>query len=162
MTVPVVVVSARGEERLRGGHPWIYRSDVVRAEAAAGDIVEVRGPRGRALGRAFYSDRSQIALRLLSTGPHERSGNAGDLIRARLDAAIAFRESLQLDATAYRLVHAEADLLPSLIVDRYDEYLVVQALSQGADRVLPDVVAALTERLHPRGILARNDQRVRA
>jgi 23S rRNA (cytosine1962-C5)-methyltransferase len=158
----VVIISPRGESRLRGGHPWIYRSDVVRAEAAGGDVVIVRGSRGRDLGRAFYSDRSQIALRLLSTGAQESGGDAGDLIRARLGAAIAFRESLQLDATAYRLVHGEADLLPSLIVDRYDEYLVVQALSQGADRVLPAVVAALEERLRPRGILARNDPRVRA
>jgi 23S rRNA (cytosine1962-C5)-methyltransferase len=158
----VVIISPRGESRLRGGHPWIYRSDVVRAEAAGGDVVIVRGSRGRDLGRAFYSDRSQIALRLLSTSAQESGGDAGDLIRARLGAAIAFRESLQLDATAYRLVHGEADLLPSLIVDRYDEYLVVQALSQGADRVLPAVVAALEERLRPRGILARNDPRVRA
>ena len=83
------------------------------------------------------------------------------LMRRRLEAAIAFRESLGIDATAYRLVHGEADLLPSLIVDRYGDYLVVQALSQGMDRLLPAVVAALNELLQPRGILARNDPRAR-
>ena len=73
------------------------------------------------------------------------------LIAARIDAAIAFRESLGIDATAYRLVHGEADLLPSLIVDRYGDYLVVQTLSQGMDRLLPVVVEALDERLQPPG-----------
>jgi 23S rRNA (cytosine1962-C5)-methyltransferase len=83
------------------------------------------------------------------------------LVVRRIHDAIAFRESLSIDATAYRLVHGEADLLPSLIVDRYGDYLVVQALSQGMDRLLPVVVSALTERLHPRGILARNDPKAR-
>jgi 23S rRNA (cytosine1962-C5)-methyltransferase len=157
--VPAVVISARGEERLRGGHPWIYRSDVADARAAAGDIVQVRSPRGQALGSALFSDRSQITLRMLTYG---ESIADEALLRRRLDAAIAFRDSLAIDATAYRLVHGEADLLPSLIVDRYGDYIVVQALSQGMDRLLPLVVSALTDRLHPRGILARNDPRARA
>ena len=115
----------------------------------------------RTLGSALYSDRSQIALRMLTYG--ERAGRSRRSCAARLEAAIAFRESLGIDATAYRLVHGEADLLPSLIVDRYGDYLVVQALSQGMDRLLPAVVAALNELLQPRGILARNDpQRARA
>ena len=155
---PSVVVSARGEQRLRGGHPWIYRADVVDVAAEGGAIVEVIGPRRRLLGRALYSDRSAIALRLLTRG----DGPAGlDLIRARLDRAIAYRESLAPDATAYRLVHAEGDLLPSLVVDRYGDHLVVQALSQGMDRLLPEVTAMLVERLAPAGVLARNDPRVR-
>ena len=155
---PVVVVSPRGEERLRSGHPWIYRADVADVRAEAGDIVQVRSARGRTLGSALFSDRSQITLRMLSHGDH-----AADeaLVRRRIETAIAFRESLALDATAYRIVHGEADLLPSLIVDRYGDYLVVQALSQGMDRLMPAVVVALTDRLHPRGILARNDPRAR-
>jgi 23S rRNA (cytosine1962-C5)-methyltransferase len=84
-----------------------------------------------------------------------------DLIRSRLDQAIAFRTSLEIDATAYRLVHGEADRLPSLVVDRYGDFLVVQALSQGMDRLLPVVVAALQELVRPQGILARNDPRAR-
>ena len=155
---PVVVVSPRGEERLRGGHPWIYRADVADVRAEAGEIVQVRSARGKTLGSALFSDQSQITLRMLSYGDQ-----AADeaLVRRRIEAAIAFRESLALDATAYRIVHGEADLLPSLIVDRYREYLVVQTLSQGMDRLMPVVVSALTDLLRPRGILARNDPRAR-
>ena len=83
------------------------------------------------------------------------------LVGERIAAALAFRDSLAIDATAFRIVHGEADLLPSLIVDRYGEYLVVQALSQAMDRLLPSVTAALVDLLHPKGILARNDPRSR-
>ena len=162
---PSVVISARGEERLRGGHPWIYRGDVADVRARAGDVVLVRGPRARALGHALYSDRSQIALRMLAYGTtlggDDVDREAAELIRQRIGAAIAFRTSLAIDATACRLVHGEADLLPSLIVDRYGEYLVVQALSQAIDRRLPAIVSVLNDLLHPRGILARNDPRAR-
>jgi 23S rRNA (cytosine1962-C5)-methyltransferase len=156
--IPTVVISSRGEERLRSGHPWIYRADVATVRAEAGDLAQIRGPRGRTLGSALYSDRSQIALRMLSYG--EAPGDEA-LIRRRLEAAIAFRTSLAIDATAFRLVHGEADLLPSLIVDRYGDYLVVQALSQGMDRLMPAVTSMLGELLQPRGILARNDPRAR-
>ena len=153
-----VIVSARGEQRIRTGHPWIYRADVVDASANSGDIVEVIGPRRRRIGDALFSDRSQISLRMLTVG-----GAVADdsLLRARLERAITFRDSLNLDATAYRLVHGEADLLPSLVVDRYGDYLVIQALSQGIDRLLPAITSALVELLKPAGILARNDPRVR-
>ena len=159
--LPSVVINARGEERLRGGHPWIYRADVADICARAGDVVLVRGPRGRDLGHALYSDRSQIALRMIAYGTALDGFDADGLIRGRIESAVAFRQSLAIDATAYRLVHGEADLLPSLIVDRYGEYLVVQALSQAMDRHLPAIVAVLTDLLRPRGILARNDPRVR-
>lgn len=157
--IPTAVITARGEERLRRGHPWIYQSDVADAAAEPGAIVEVLGPRQRFLGRAFYSDRSQITLRMLTRGEDDVDAA---FWRQRLNAAIAFRESLRIDATAYRLVHAEADLLPSLIVDRYGDVLVVQALSQGMDRHLPDLVLALVELTGATGVLARNDPRVRA
>jgi 23S rRNA (cytosine1962-C5)-methyltransferase len=155
---PTVVISARGEQRLRSGHPWIYRGDVADVRAAAGDIVTVRGPRDRVLGRALFSDRSQIAVRMLAYGDVPADER---LVRRRIEAAIRFRDELNIDATAYRVVHGEADLLPSLIVDRYGDYLVVQALSQGMDRLLPMVVNALDDLLHPKGILARNDPRTR-
>ncbi|MBI3400562.1 MAG: class I SAM-dependent rRNA methyltransferase [Acidobacteria bacterium] len=160
---PTVVISSRGEDRLRGGHPWIYRADVVDVRANGGDVVQVRGPRGRTLGWALYSDRSQIALRVLKHGPSESDAApvAETLIRNRIAAAIAFRESLAIDADAYRLVHGEADLLPSLVVDRYGDYLVVQTLSQGMDQLTPVVVSTLIDLLHPKGILARNDPRAR-
>ncbi len=153
-----VTISVRGEQRLRAGHPWIYRSDINEAAAGPGDIVSVRNVKGRVLGSALYSDRSQIAIRMLTYG--ERTADDA-LISSRIESAIAFRESLGIDATAYRLVHGEADLLPSLVVDRYGDYLVVQALSQGMDRLLPTVVRTLSERLNPKGILARNDPKAR-
>ena len=156
---PTVIISARGEQRVRGGHPWVYRADVVDVQAEAGDIVRVLGPRQRPIGDAFFSDRSQIPIRMLRRG----DAHADDsLLRLRLERAIRLRETFALDATAYRLVHAEADLLPSLIVDRYGDYLVVQALSQGMDRLLPVVTGLLVELVGPVGILARNDPKVRA
>ncbi len=155
---PTVTISVRGEQRLRGGHPWIYRSDINEAAAGPGDIVSVRNVKGRVLGSALYSDRSQIAIRMLTYG--ERMADEA-LIASRIESAIAFREALAIDGTAYRLVHGEADLLPSLVVDRYGDYLVVQALSQGMDRLLPAIVRTLTARLNPKGILARNDPKTR-
>jgi 23S rRNA (cytosine1962-C5)-methyltransferase len=156
--VSSVTINRRGEDRARAGHPWIYRSDVSAADAAAGDLVQVKSERGRPVGHALFSDESEITLRLIAFGP---AAPSPDFIEQRLAAAIAYRESLALDATAYRLVHGEADRLPSLIVDRYGEYLVVQALSQGTDRRLPEITAALVKLMRPAGILARNDPRVR-
>jgi 23S rRNA (cytosine1962-C5)-methyltransferase len=165
-----VVISARGEQRIRGGHPWVYRTDVVSVSASGGDIVQVlsspeaaspqRRSRGgvRVLGHALFSDRSQIAVRMLSRG--EQAADES-LIAARLQSALRFRASLRLDATAYRLVHGEGDLLPSLVIDRYGDYVVLQALSQGMDRLLPVITRTLVELLAPAGILARNDPKVR-
>lgn len=156
---PIVTISSRGEQRLNAGHPWIYRTDVGDVHASAGDIVSVRNGRGRVLGQAFYSDQSQISLRMLTDGeqPADRA-----LVRRRIEAAIAFRKTLAIEGSAYRLVHGEADLLPSLIVDRYGDYLVLQALSQGMDALTPVVVEILNDLIAPRGILARNDPRTRA
>src|SRR6187399_956481 len=156
--VPTVTVSSRGEQRIRGGHPWVYRTDVTGADASGGDFVEVLGPRGRPVGTALFSDQSQITIRMLTVG---EPADLPALIHARLERAIAFRASLSLDATAYRLVHGEADLLPSLIVDRYADYLVVQTLSQGMDRLLPVLVSSLMQLTGAKGILARNDPKVR-
>jgi 23S rRNA (cytosine1962-C5)-methyltransferase len=153
-----VTINRRGEDRARAGHPWIYRSDVTEVDAEAGDLVAVTSERGRPVGHALFSDESEITLRMIEFGP---AAPAPDFIERRLAAAIAYRESLGLDASAYRLVHGEADRLPSLIVDRYDDCLVVQALSQGIDRRLPEITAALVKLTRPAGILARNDPRVR-
>ena len=156
--MPRATVSRRGEDRARSGHPWIYRSDVEAVDAAAGDLVQVFGSRGRPIGHALFSDESEITLRMIAYGA---AAAPPAFLTERLAAAIAFREALALDATAYRLVHGEADRLPSLIVDRYGDYLVLQALSQGIDRRVPEIVAALVELARPKGILARNDPRVR-
>jgi 23S rRNA (cytosine1962-C5)-methyltransferase len=156
--IPTVIVSPRGEARLRQGHPWIYRADVADAAAEPGDVVDVIGPRQRFLGRALFSDQSQITLRLLTREDEEI--DAG-FWRRRIDAAIRYRQQLEIDATAYRLVHGEGDLLPSLIVDRYANVLVVQTLSQAIDRALPELLPLLVEITGATGVLARNDPRVR-
>jgi 23S rRNA (cytosine1962-C5)-methyltransferase len=152
-------ITARGEDRLRAGHPWIYRSDVRDVTGGSpGAIVRVIGAKDKLLGHALFSDQSQIVLRVVSRG--EAVVDDG-FWRARLETAIRFRDSLDLNATAFRLVHGEADLLPSLIVDRYADVLVVQALSQGMDRLLPTIVPMLVDLTGATGVLARNDPKVR-
>lgn len=153
-----VTVTRRGEERLRTGHPWIYRSDVAEVSAAGGDTVRVVGPTGRLLGYALFSDRSEISLRLVTRGDEEPTLETW---RARLRAAIEYRATLEIDATACRLVHGEADRLPGIVVDRYGDHLVIQTLAQGADRLLPRLTGMLVDLMRPAGILARNDPRVR-
>jgi len=153
-----VAITPRGEDRIRIGHPWIYRSDIATVHAGPGAIVRVVGRRQQPLGHALYSDRSEITLRMVTRGTEVADAR---LWRSRIEQAVRFRESLRIDATAYRLIHGEADLLPSLVVDRYGDYLVVQALSQGMDRLTPELTGILVETLRPAGILARNDPRVR-
>jgi 23S rRNA (cytosine1962-C5)-methyltransferase len=153
-----VTVTRRGEDRILSGHPWVYRSDIAHAHAAPGDVVTVTGARGRTLGDALFSDRSEITIRMLTRGDVRADD---DLLRSRLAQAIRFRESLKIDATAFRLVHGEADLLPSLVVDRYADYCVIQSLSQGMDRLEPRMAALLAELMRIKGVLARNDPRVR-
>lgn len=155
---PTITVSHRGEERIRNGHFWVYRADVAGGSADPGAVVRVVNQGGRFLARAFFSDRSQITLRMLTQHdvPVDRR-----FWRSRIEQALAFRKRLAIDASAYRLLHGEGDLIPSLVVDRYGEYMVLQTLSQGTDRLLPDVTSLLVELAAPKGILARNDPRVR-
>jgi 23S rRNA (cytosine1962-C5)-methyltransferase len=153
-----VTISAKGEGRIASGHPWIYRSDVIQVAAERGQIVQVANRRNVPLGYAFYSDRSEIAVRMLT---RDTDPPSPDLFRDRLEAAATYRASLRIDATAYRLVHGEADRFPGLVVDRYGDYLVLQALVQATDTHLADITRLLVDRLQPAGILARNDPRVR-
>src|SRR6185436_8358861 len=163
VTKSVAILRPRGEDRVRGGHPWVYRSDIADVvDADAGAVVEVRGPRNRFLGHALFSDQSQITIRMISRAASPDAVPIDEAFwRARLATAIQFRDSLQINATAFRLVHGEADLLPSLIVDRYDDYLVMQTLSQGMDRLAPTLVKLLADMTGAKGILARNDPKVR-
>jgi 23S rRNA (cytosine1962-C5)-methyltransferase len=160
MSQAQVTITRRGAERARGGHLWIYRSDVRDAgETEGGSVVRVRDERGRALGQALYSSRSEIALRLLTTRDEAVDR---EWWRARLRAAAARRRGLEQEAGAYRLVYSEGDLLPSLIVDRYGDVLVVQTLSQGTDALKGLFTELLVEEFAPRSIVERNDVRVRA
>ncbi len=153
-----VVISPRGVERLRAGHLWIYRSDVRSAEAEAGAIVRLTDERGRFHGRAFYSDKSQIAIRLIT--PHDVPVDRA-FFTQRFQRAAEFRKRIVENTEAYRLVYGEADLLSSLVVDRYGDYLVIQTLSQGTERQKELFVQILVELFSPKGILERNDPRVR-
>ena len=159
MSVQTVTITRRGAERLRGGHLWVYRSDVSDAAGAAGgSTVRVRDERGRTLGRALYSDRSEIALRLL-TWRDEETGR--DWWRERLRAAITRRAGIKEQADAFRLVYSEGDALPSLVVDRYADVVVLQTLSQGTENLKQTLVELLVEELSPRSVVERNDVRVR-
>src|SRR5579885_2754682 len=152
--------SPRGVERIFSGHPWVYRSDItVPAEVEAGSIVSLEDRRKRFLGQALYSSQSQIALRLLTREkrPFDRT-----FLAERIQAAEAYRRVVVQDSEAYRLVAAEGDLLPSLVIDRYGEYFVVQTLSQGMEKLKPVIVEILQEQFAPRAIIERNDAAVRA
>lgn len=153
-----VKITRRGADRVRSGHLWVYRSDVRSAEAEPGAVVRVTDETGNFVGRAFFSSRSQITLRLLT---RDDVAINRDFLAARIRSAIEYRKRVAADTEAYRLIYGESDLLPSLIVDRYAEWLVIQTLSQGTDRHKDEIVSILQERLSPRGILERNDPRVR-
>lgn len=159
MSQPVVRINRRGEDRLRGGHPWVYASDVEDAGTAQpGDAVLVEGQRQRKLGVAHYSAASQIRLRLLDSEPRTIDR---EFFIDRLQRALTHRRRVVSDSDAYRLVHAEGDRLPGLVVDRYGDACCVQLLTQGMDRARDEIAAALQEVLAPRVIVARNDAGVR-
>jgi len=151
-------VSRRGATRWLRGHPWIFRSDVLTAPTAPAGAVRVLDESNRLIGTALWSPTSQISLRMLTR--HERQIDS-TFWHERIDAAATYRDSLAIDANAFRIVHGEADGMPSLVVDRYDKHLVVQFLSAGLEAFRDDIVSALRARLQPDGILARNDPAVR-
>ena len=158
VTEASVVISPRGVERLRSGHLWIYRSDVRSAHAEAGAVVRLIDERGNFAGRAFYSDKSQISIRLLTREdvPIDRA-----FLTARIRRAAAYRDLVVENSEACRLVYSEADLLPSVIIDRYGDYLVLQTLSQSSDRLKSLIAEILVEFFSPKGIVERNDPKVR-
>ena len=156
-----VTISPRGASRLKDGHVWVYRSDIVSAEGVpAGSLVRVLDHRGQPLGSALYSSSSQIAIRLIS---HEPVADFPALLRQRIADAIAYREPIVHDTDAYRVIFSEADFLPGLIVDRYNDILSMQILTQAMDAeiVRQTLTSELTERLHPTSIIERIDPRVR-
>ena len=159
--VPIVKVSPRGATRLKAGHVWVYRSDIVSADGVPpGSLVRVTDHRGKPLGTALYSSSSQIAIRMISPEP---VADFPALLRQRIADAINYREAHVRDAEAYRLVFSEADFLPGLIVDRYNDILSLQILTQAmdADPVRQAILGELTTRLHPASIIERVDPRVR-
>jgi 23S rRNA (cytosine1962-C5)-methyltransferase len=159
-TLPAVRVNRKAADRVFSGHPWIFASDVLdRGAAQSGDAVRVIDNKGKLIGTAHYSSTSQITLRLLS----KRAETIDEsFLQVSIEAAYQFRRRVVQDSDAYRLVHAEGDLLPGLIVDRYGDWLAVQLLDQGMDRLVAEITNVLQQLLHPKGIIARNDVPTRA
>src|SRR5438067_2825837 len=157
--VKTVKVSSRGAKRIRDGHLWIYGSDVRDATGVEGGaIARVVDQASNLVGQAFYSDISEIALRFLTT--REETIDR-DWWRARLRACVERRVSVARDTNAYRLIYSEGDLMPSLIIDKYDDVLVIQTLSQGTERLKAELSELLAQEFEPRAIVERNDARVR-
>ena len=150
-------VNKRGATRVRQGHLWIYKSDVVEVDADGGSVVSVTDEGGNFIGQAFYSDASQIALRFLTLGKEEIDR---EWWRQRIRQCND-RRPVPADTNAFRLIYSEGDLLPSLIVDRYADVLVLQTLSQGTDSVKSLISELLIEEFSPRAVIERNDARVR-
>jgi 23S rRNA (cytosine1962-C5)-methyltransferase len=160
MSSPDVTITPHGIDRIVSGHVWIYQSDLSDASAARpGDVVRVLDRRKRLWGRALYSSKSQIALRLLTRDdrPIDRT-----FLAERIGLAAAFRRQITNGAQAYRVIASEGDLLPGLIIDRYSDCFVVQTLSQGTERLKPEIVEVLQVQFAPRAVLERNDVPVRA
>jgi 23S rRNA (cytosine1962-C5)-methyltransferase len=154
-----ITITKRGADRVRARHCWIYRSDLTgQSSAQPGEVVRVVDAHGRVLGSALYSSRSQIALRMVSFDDTEVNR---DFWLSRLASAERLRDRVVHDTTAFRRVYGESDLLPSLIIDRYNDCFVIQTLSQGMDSMKQMWIELLVERYHPRSIIERNEARVR-
>ena len=163
--LPTIKLSPRGATRLKSGHVWVYKSDIVTANnAPPGSLVQVTDHRGQPLGSALYSSSSQIAIRLIS---HEPVPDLTKLLRERIAQAVAYRErvvhNMSRDTDAYRIIFSEADFLPGLIVDRYNDILSLQILTQAmdADIVRQTLISELSERLRPASIVERVDAKIR-
>ena len=155
-----ITLTSKGLARIRSGHLWVYRSDLQAIQRAeSGAVVRVVDHRGRFVAWAHYGAESEIALRVLSRQPDERIDR--DFWRSRLAQAIDWRESVIGQGETCRLVHAEGDGLPGLVVDRYGDALVLQTLTQGMEALKALWVELLSERLTPRCLVERNDVRVR-
>ena len=154
-----VRVTKRGADRIRSGHLWIYRSDVTDAGGlAGGSLVRVSDPHGNLVGQALFSNASEIALRLLTQSDATIDR---EWWRGRIRGAADRRSSMVSGTNAYRLISSEGDLLPSLIVDVYDDVFVLQTLSQGTESIKAMLVELLVEGFAPRAVVERNDMRVR-
>lgn len=160
---PFVKLSERGAIRLQARHPWVYRSDLIEEKnLAPGGLVRVLDARGKFLGTALYSSSSQIAIRMLT---HGSVADLPGLIAERIRAAIAYRKENDLvsNSDAYRIVFSEADFLPGLIVDRYNDVLSLQILTQAMDAepVREAMMKTLRAELEPAGIVERVEGRIR-
>jgi 23S rRNA (cytosine1962-C5)-methyltransferase len=157
----IVTLRPGREKPLRNRHPWVFSGAIAHAEAEPGAVADVLDASGQFLARGYYNPHSQIRVRLLSWDENEIIDV--DFWGGRLAQAVEGRAVLaaQPDLTAYRLIHAESDGLPGLIVDRYGDFLVLQALTLGIERIKPLLVECLAGLCTPLGIFERSDVDVR-
>lgn len=161
-SLPAVTLGPRGIARVKTGHPWVYRSDIASAEGVApGAMVRVQDHRGKSFGTALYSSSSQIAIRMIAG--EKDVADLPALVAGRVRAAIAYRKQFVSNTDAYRIVFSEADFLPGLIVDRYNDVASIQILTQAMDAepIRGAVIETLVEELKPAGIVERVDARIR-
>jgi 23S rRNA (cytosine1962-C5)-methyltransferase len=151
-----VVLRRRGQLRVLRGHPWIYRADVEQTDGALdkGDLVDVYGTGRRFLGRGYINPDSQILVRLL-TRDAEPINTA--FFRRRIAAAMDYRQRLAIPSNAIRMVYADADALPGLLLDCYGDIGVIQILTAGMERLRGVLLPVIQELIHPHGIYLRND-----
>ncbi|MEO5588097.1 MAG: class I SAM-dependent rRNA methyltransferase [Gemmatimonadaceae bacterium] len=153
-------VTTKGLRRWESGHPWIYRSDVAERPATDAGVVLVTDSRNRHLGQALWSPRSEISLRFIEADPAVVID--ADWWHGRIEQAMNRRVGLDSHTNAFRVVHGEADGCPSLVVDRYDRWAVVQLMSAGLEVFRAEIVAAIVAVLRCDGVLARNDVPLRS
>ncbi|MGI8555489.1 MAG: class I SAM-dependent rRNA methyltransferase [Pyrinomonadaceae bacterium] len=162
-----VLVTKKGARRIRGGHLWIYKSDVIKTEAAGGAVVTVWDEAHNFVGKAFYSDSSEITLRIFTTKDEIidkefwRKRICGAARRRGDTTKKLITHHLPLTTNARRLIYSEGDLIPSLIVDDYNGVFVIQTLSQGTEKLKKTFTEILIEEFSPRTIIERNDVKVR-
>jgi 23S rRNA (cytosine1962-C5)-methyltransferase len=162
-SIPAVTVSARGATRLKSGHLWVYRSDLSKVgDIAPGALVHVQDERGRRVGSALYSSSSQIAIRLLTSAAIAES-QLLPLLRERIDRAVQFRKQFARDTDSYRVIFSEADLLPGLIIDKYNDVLSMQVVTQAFDRenLRRTVTTAMVEHFPDCSFFERVDPHIR-
>jgi 23S rRNA (cytosine1962-C5)-methyltransferase len=155
-----IILRSGRDKRIRNGHLWVYQGEIgiIGIEVKSGDVVEVLDNRGRFLGLGYYNQASQIAVRLLT---REREKIDADFFRARLQKAIDYRSRIKPGASSYRMIYGEGDLLPGLVVDRFEENLVVQFLTMGMEVNHDLIVNLLIELCKPAAIIERSDLPVR-
>ena len=155
-SLPTVILKPGEADRIVAGHPWVYSGEILRVTQtiADGELVQVKDHRQRLLGIGFFNSKSKIHVRVLSP---ERIEANEKFFEERIRAALAVRQKHLPNATSFRVVNAESDFLSGLIVDKYEDVLVLQISSLGMDKRKEQIVAALQKIFSPRAILERSD-----
>lgn len=158
---PSIILHRSRKKRIERSHPWVFQSEVERVEGMPepGALVDVLSAQGKYIATGYYNPASQIVVRIVAYEPIESMDR--EWFRSRIEQCLAHRDRFLPNASAYRLVYGEADFLPGLVVDRFDDVLVVQILTLGMDVHREDIAGALVDVMQPRGIYERSDVPIR-